>query len=149
MTNLPLYTPLLNGVRVKLKNIKVIEDNGFHMRRIGYKGTIETEDGKRYRAYGRSCGLPNCQCDAEIKPIEMKARILSKFEVKSGKNKGCYIVLANREDAIKILQPMGWGILVEEYNYNFYKQHGALGKVIITHSSYAPSLARKQWIKIK
>ena len=65
---LPVFTPLLDGTRIRLENVRIIQDAGMQERRIGYKGIIETQTGQRYRVYGRACSLPNCQCDAEIKP---------------------------------------------------------------------------------
>ena len=73
-----------------------------------------------------------------------------KFEVKTGKNKGTYIICKNESEARRLLVKNGWGILVRDYNYNFYKQHGVkLNEIIITHSCYAPTLAKKWWLAQK
>lgn len=64
----PLFTPTLNGQRVKLENVTWIEG---HIRRgRGKYGVIETESGKRYEVYGASCGIPNCMCDARIREVK-------------------------------------------------------------------------------
>jgi len=73
-------------------------------------------------------------------------RTTRKFEVKTGKNRGTYIICTDEKEARKLLKRNGWGILVRDYNYDFYKRHQAQGEeVIITHSCYAPSLAKKWW----
>jgi hypothetical protein len=68
MNQLPVFTPMLNGERLNLSNVVVIEDRGIWERRVGVKGIIQIA-GQRYKVYGRSCGTPHCMCDAEIKPI--------------------------------------------------------------------------------
>jgi hypothetical protein len=40
-------------------------------RGIGLWGIVTDQDtGVKYKVYGRSCGLPNCECDAEIKRMK-------------------------------------------------------------------------------
>jgi hypothetical protein len=34
----------------------------------GFKADVEIK-GKRYRVYGAACNLPNCMCDALLKPL--------------------------------------------------------------------------------
>lgn len=72
---------------------------------------------------------------------------MKKFEVKTGKNKGLYIVVENRAKAEKFFPK--WGMLIEEYNYNFYKYHNALGKIILTCSVWARGIMRKDWERAK
>lgn len=63
------FTPIYKGKRVKLRlgeaDRKVIGYRG-----LGLRGTVtDLDTGKTYKVYGRSCGLPNCQCDSEIKEV--------------------------------------------------------------------------------
>ena len=60
-------TPILNGKRVKVKVSEADYDKV--TRGLGYKGIITNQKtGKTFRLYGRACSLPNCYCDAEIRP---------------------------------------------------------------------------------
>jgi hypothetical protein len=65
MKTLELFTPILDGKRQELHNVRILGGDPL-MRLTGIRATIETEDGSRYRVVGRACSLPNCHCDAEI-----------------------------------------------------------------------------------
>ena len=53
---------------MRFENVKFL-DGMTGDRGLGYRGAVETQFGQRYRVYGRACGLPGCQCDAEIRPL--------------------------------------------------------------------------------
>jgi hypothetical protein len=60
------------------------------------------------------------------------------FEVKTGKNKGFYVVVkkGNKEAFSNVFK--SWGYLDPIEHYNFYKKHGVKpGLVIYTHSGFA------------
>jgi hypothetical protein len=73
--------------------------------------------------------------------------LINKFEVKTGKNAGYYLVVDTWKNCNKYFPK--WGGLVEEYNYNFYKYHNALGKFILTHSKWAKHVMKSEYIKAK
>ena len=65
-----IFTPMNENYRrlkFNLKNVKVLSGN-LDQRGIGKHAIVEIKD-QKYNVYGRSCGLPHCQCDAQIKPI--------------------------------------------------------------------------------
>jgi hypothetical protein len=69
-----LFAPFLpNGQRARMEvsdddmKIAMIRGRGFH-------GVItDLRTGKKWRVYGKSCSLPNCMCDASVKPVEATA----------------------------------------------------------------------------
>lgn len=74
------------------------------------------------------------------------------FEVKTGKNKGYYIVskiprLENKW-TFKALAKL-WGMLVYDYNSGFYKYHhiNPYTEVVWTHSSYGGDWLNKRTYK--
>ncbi len=61
------YTPILKstGVRITIENYEL--EPGFNEARIAraLKGILtDTDTGKRYKIYGKSCSQPHCACDA-------------------------------------------------------------------------------------
>lgn len=59
-----LFTPLLNGERVVMK-LSPEEKEWACRRGTGLRAEVtDLLSGRRYRVVGRSCGLPNCDCDA-------------------------------------------------------------------------------------
>lgn len=71
----------------------------------------------------------------EMEDINM---IQKHFEVKTGKNKGFYIVInADDQKSYNILAKT-YGILNIDYNFDFYKYHGVNNlQLIWTHSHFA------------
>lgn len=65
MNTLELFTPILDGKRQEIHDVRILEGDPL-MRVTGIRATIETEDGSRYRVIGRACSLPSCHCVAEI-----------------------------------------------------------------------------------
>jgi hypothetical protein len=62
------FTPIYKNVRVRMKISRA--DHAKLGRGPGMYGIVtDQQDGKRYKVYGRSCGLPRCMCDAEIKDV--------------------------------------------------------------------------------
>lgn len=68
----PVFTPMnstmTERLKISTKNIKVISGDLFSRGTLGKKATIELKDGL-YDVYTISCGLPNCNCDAQIVPV--------------------------------------------------------------------------------
>jgi len=68
-------------------------------------------------------------------------KIQKYFEVKTGKNKGFYIVTkAPKLESKRTYKALAriWGMLVADYNYGFYSYHGVntANEVIWTHTRY-------------
>jgi hypothetical protein len=63
----PLNAERTQRLEFNRDDVKLISGN-LHARRLGMKAVIEIH-GEKYKVYGISCGLPNCQCDAKIVPI--------------------------------------------------------------------------------
>ncbi len=66
-----LFTPRdkFTGERYRMK--LSVEDRWLPSRGLGCRGTVtDLLTGKRWKVYGASCGLPNCQCDAVV--VEVK-----------------------------------------------------------------------------
>lgn len=61
------------------------------------------------------------------------------IQVKTGKNKGYYVVLSKSEKFPDSLQSPSWGILPYEYNYTFYKRHSIdpVFQVVLTHTKFS------------
>jgi hypothetical protein len=58
------FTPIYKGERVRMR---AKFDGAIRERKRGFQGMVtDLDSGKRYRVYGRDCGL-QCYCDAEIK----------------------------------------------------------------------------------
>jgi hypothetical protein len=72
---------------------------------------------------------------------------IRKFEVKTGKNRGLYIVTDTQKDKLYKELADKWGILQSE-NYNgFYNYHGVnqYDCLIWTHSTWAYSVMREEY----
>lgn len=59
----PFSSELGYRVRMRADSLPVRRGRGLH----GIVTDLDT--GKRYKVYGRSCGLPNCMCDASIREV--------------------------------------------------------------------------------
>lgn len=69
------FTPLYQGERVRLRISREDRDGTCGYRGPGLKGVItDLDTGKQYKVYGRSCGLPRCMCDSEIKDYTEKPK---------------------------------------------------------------------------
>jgi len=66
-----LLTPVLKGTGHRL-TLKISKSEHRKITRgPGFKATVtDLLTGKRYRIFGRSCGLPNCFCDAKAIEVE-------------------------------------------------------------------------------
>ena len=79
-----VFTPLNeNNIRLKFKDSEVkVLSGDISKRGLGYKGTIKIKD-EQYKVYGKSCGIPNCNCDAKIikvnKMNELQKNILGEY----------------------------------------------------------------------
>ena len=63
---------------------------------------------------------------------------IRKFEVKTGKNKGYYLVTDDKKDKTYKKISEVWGILVYDYNYGLYKYHNVKpNQLLWTHSIWA------------
>jgi len=66
-----VFTPILGNRRVKMELSK--EDREKITRGLGFKGIVtNTLNGRKYKVYGKACGLPGCQCDALAVPYKGK-----------------------------------------------------------------------------
>jgi hypothetical protein len=63
----PMNEQLTKRLQFKADEITVLDGNIYQLGR-GYHATIEI-NGKAYKVYGLSCGLPRCECDAYVKEI--------------------------------------------------------------------------------
>lgn len=67
-----MFTPVnyATNVREKFEDSEVKTISGdLNLRGSGYHAVVEIK-GKQYNVIGKSCGLPNCMCDAWIKEKE-------------------------------------------------------------------------------
>jgi len=68
-----VFTPLNESkterLKFDMKDVEVVEDKFWSGRGLGHKATVKIK-GDMYKVFGISCGLPNCQCDAYLKPLE-------------------------------------------------------------------------------
>ncbi len=63
---------------------------------------------------------------------------IKKFEVKTGKNEGYYIVTDNKKDRTYSALAKKWGILQYDCNYDFYRYHNVkASQYIWTHARWA------------
>lgn len=64
-----LFTPMLNGVRQRWENVRWLSGR-LTRGKLGLMGTVQLEDGRKFKVYGKSCGLTGCICDARVKEIK-------------------------------------------------------------------------------
>ncbi len=67
-----MFTPRLkDGTRLRIPESALPAGFKLGSRGLGLKGEFtDPTTGIRYRAYGASCGLPHCLCDAIAKPVD-------------------------------------------------------------------------------
>jgi hypothetical protein len=74
--------------------------------------------------------------------------MIKKFEVKTGRHAGYYLVVENEKKAKKFF-PV-WGMLPRETFYNFHIRHNIkLGQIVLGHSVWAKGIMKKHWLKAK
>jgi len=67
----PEPRPLTFGERVERHQMELPDKDmaKVQRRKSGYRGTVtDLLTGRRWKVYGAPCSLPNCMCDAVVKP---------------------------------------------------------------------------------
>lgn len=67
-----VFTPVDYKTKKRLKfntkEVKVLEGHLWERGSMGIRAVVEIK-GKKYKVVGKSCGLPNCKCDAYLKNV--------------------------------------------------------------------------------